>query len=186
MLGLRTYQFQLGDYKTIMDKDGRQASATPIIHGYAYQTSTLGVAGRSRVLRLRAGVLERRDVPAVGRLSSRSTDYWARGSLVLQSGKPRTDVAIYRDGFLTTAALGFGRSGAIKELFDAVAMEKAGYSLQYLDPNGVIDPAADGTGVLYPDGPRYRAWSWTNARCRPPWRSSWRTRRHGSRRGAGR
>ena len=38
-----------------------------------------------------------------------------------------------------------------------MAMEKAGYSLQYLDPNGVIDPAADGTGVLYPDGPRYRA-----------------------------
>ena len=36
-------------------------------------------------------------------------------------------------------------------------MEKAGYSIEYLDPNGVIDPAANGTGVLYPDGPRYRA-----------------------------
>ena len=110
MLGLRTFQFQLGDYKTIMDKEWAAGTTTPLIHGYAYQTSTAVWPGRPRVRRLRPGVLERETFPQWGDWKP-LTDYWARGAYVLQTGTARTDVAIYRDGFLTTAALGFGRSG---------------------------------------------------------------------------
>ena len=156
MLGLRTFQFRLGDYKTIMDKEWAAGTSTPLIHGYAYQTSTATWPGDHAFGGFVPESWNAETYPQWGDWKP-LTDYWARGSSVMQTGTSRTDVAIYRDGFLTTAALGFGRSGAIKGLFDAVDMEKAGYSIEYLDPNGVIDPAANGTGVLYPDGPRYRA-----------------------------
>ena len=139
-----------------MDKEWAAGTTTPLIHGYAYQTSTAVWPGDHAFVGFVPESWNAETYPQWGDWKP-LTDYWARGSYVLQTGTARTDVAIYRDGFLTTAALGFGRSGAIKGLFDAVDMEKAGYSIEYLDPNGVIDPAANGTGVLYPNGPRYRA-----------------------------
>jgi hypothetical protein len=156
MLGLKTFEFNLGDYKTIMDKEWAAGTTTPLIHGYAYQTSTAVWPGDHAFGGFVPESWNAETYPQWGDWKP-LTDYWARGTSVLQAGTARTDVALYRDGFLTTAALGFGRSGAIKGLFDAVGMEKAGYSLEYIDPNGVVDPAADGAGVLYPNGPRYRA-----------------------------
>ena len=41
--------------------------------------------------------------------------------------------------------------------FDGRALEQAGYTYEFLDPDGVSDPAAAGDGALYPDGPAYRA-----------------------------
>src|SRR3954451_17416748 len=156
MLGIKTFEFNLSDYKTIMDKEWAAGTSTPLIHGYAYQTSTAVWPGDHAFFGFVPESWNAETYPQWGDWKP-LTDYWARGSYVLQTGTAPTDVAVYRDGFLTTAALGFGRSGVLNGLFDAVGMEKAGYSLEFIDPNGVIDPAADGTGVLYPNGPRYRA-----------------------------
>ncbi len=152
--GGKAYSFNLGDYKTIMDKEWAAGTSRITLHGASYQGTTARWPGDT----------------AFGEYVSDSwnpswpqwahwkplTDYWARGTEVLETGTPRTDVAIYRDGFITTAARG-QTEPPLPGFFDAEPMEKAGYSLGYLDPSGVIDRDADGTGVLYPHGPSYRA-----------------------------
>ncbi|MDW5596828.1 glycosyl hydrolase [Conexibacter stalactiti] len=152
--GGKAYSFNIGDYKTIMDKEWAAGTSRITLHGASYQGTTARWPGDT----------------AFGEYVSDSwnaswpqwahwkpmSDYWARGTTVLETGTPRTDVAIYRDGFVTIAATGqveVPRAG----LFDALALERAGYSLGYLDPNGVIDRDAEGDGVLFPRGPRYRA-----------------------------
>ena len=62
------------------------------------------LAGARPVHRHRRPELEPRRTSRSGRMFGALNDYWARGKQVLQQGRPRTDVAVYRDGFLTTAA----------------------------------------------------------------------------------
>ena len=73
-------------------------------------------------------------------------------------------MAVYRDGFLTTAARGNAEADATvpDRLIDAEPLERAGYGVQVLDPVGLAEPGAlgadaAGTTVLFPEGPAYRA-----------------------------
>ena len=42
-------------------------------------------------------------------------------------------------------------------VFDSGRLSERGYSIGYVDPDGLTDRRAAGRGVLYPSGPRYRA-----------------------------
>lgn len=41
--------------------------------------------------------------------------------------------------------------------FDAQPLESKGYTIEYIDPAGLLDPRSAGEGVLYPAGPSYQA-----------------------------
>ncbi|MEA2166777.1 MAG: hypothetical protein QOF76_77, partial [Solirubrobacteraceae bacterium] len=94
------------------------------------------------------------------------TDYWARAAEVLEPGRPQTDVAIYRDGFITTAARITDLLGEMvapvahprpHPLFDGEPLERAGYTLGYVDPVGVRQGQVRGAGTLFPRRSAYRA-----------------------------
>ncbi|MEK8145721.1 hypothetical protein NKH18_43865 [Streptomyces sp. M10(2022)] len=69
-----------------------------------------------------------------------------------------TDLVIYRKGFLTTAARMESDEGTQPaQLFETRRLERKGYTVEYLDPEGLAEDGAVGAGVLFPDGPRYRA-----------------------------
>ena len=122
------------------------------------------------------------------RMMRRLTDYWARGAQVLRTGRPQTDVAIYRDNPTSYAATVFHIPMGVVDhnvdpqlpapvfhdayggyttdaakvrnpapYFDTRPLEERGYSLNYLDPEGLSDRRAAGKGVLFPNGPAYRA-----------------------------
>ncbi|HST40872.1 MAG TPA: glycosyl hydrolase, partial [Conexibacter sp.] len=150
------YQMNLGDYKGILDKEWAAGTSRATVHGYGYQGSTRVWPGDTAFGQLVSDSWNAETFPQWDDWKA-LTDYWARGTSVLEAGTARTDVAIYRDGFITTAAQGFTNTEVLKPLFDGLNIETAGYTLEYLDPNGVLDESADGNGVLYPDGPRYKA-----------------------------
>ncbi len=165
------HMWGLEDYKRIMDKQWAAGITRPIIHGYAYQSPGSPWPGRSQFFNFIAASWNHRTFPQWSMFRPLN-EYWARGAMVLEQGQPRADVAIYRDGFVTTAAnyppsvFGEVFSGRAEfpldfeknsPLFDAEALELAGYTLEYIDPVGVRDRRANGRGVLYPEGPGYRA-----------------------------
>ncbi|MDW5593054.1 glycosyl hydrolase [Conexibacter stalactiti] len=154
----RAFHVGLQQLKGMQDKEWAAGTTRPMVHGYAYQTAGAAWPGRQQFFRYIADSWNADTYPQWRRFKSLN-DYWARGTLVLQSGMARTDVAIYRDGFLTTAARGGGESDwtVTKQLFDAQAIEEQGYTLEYIDPVGVAERQAQGDGVLYPNGPRYHA-----------------------------
>ncbi len=174
-------------YKALMDKAWAAGITRPIVHGFAYQPPGAGWPGRNQFTSIVAQSWNHRAFPQWP-LWKPLADYWARGTLVLQQGRPRIDVAVYRDRFTTSAAtfmalatnvlnhqLDPALGGGIftdgeggqriddalgfkpRAMFDARALERAGYSLQYLDPQGLTDRRAAGRGALYPKGPDYRA-----------------------------
>lgn len=174
----------LPEYKAIMDKQWAFGLARPIVHGYAHQAPGAAWPGTDHFSGLVAESWNR-GYPQWS-MWRPLTDYWARGNLVLEHGAPRTDVAVYRDGFVTTAATTLGiangllvnqvegslptdaLNGTLNGLeatvdprptpfFDGAGLERAGYGYEYLDPGGLTDPAVLGRGTLYPDGPAYRA-----------------------------
>lgn len=150
------YRINLDDYRGILDKEWAAGTTRATVHGYSYQGATRRWPGDTAFGELVSDSWNADTFPQWGDWAP-LTDYWARGTSVLESGVARADVALYRDGFVTTAAQGFTNQETLRPLFDAEAMERAGYTLEYLDPNGVLDEDADGTGVLFPRGPQYRA-----------------------------
>lgn len=153
---LYAFQMNLSGYKGIMDKEWAAGTSRATIHGYSYQTSTARWPGNLAFDDYVSDSWNSETFPQWGDWKP-LTDYWARGTSVLEAGTARADVALYRDGFITTAAQGIGNTPLMRPLFDAAELERAGYALEYLDPNGVLDEDADGTGVLFPRGPRYTA-----------------------------
>ncbi|MFC8125603.1 glycosyl hydrolase [Streptomyces sp. NPDC057302] len=150
------HQITPGDYKAIIDKEWAAGITQPFLHGFQYMSEGAGWPGKYRFGDNLDSFNDRHNPqwPAL----SRTTEYWARGALVLESGSPRTDVAVYRDGFLTTAArLSSDEGTQPAALFDTLALERHGYSLQYIDPVGLAEESAVGKKVLCPSGPQYRA-----------------------------
>jgi len=154
----RAFHVGLQQMKGMQDKEWAAGTTRPMVHGYAYQPPGSAWPGRHQFFRYIGESWNADTYPQWSGFRP-LTDYWARGTLVLQSGAPRTDVAIYRDGFLTTAARGgLERDWTVsRQLFDAQPIEEQGYTLEYLDPVGLAERAAQGDVVLYPNGPRYRA-----------------------------
>jgi hypothetical protein len=176
---IRERMMGLGDYKAIMDKEWAFGLTRPILHGYAYQLPDAAWPGTDHFSGVVADSWNAKTYPQWS-MWHPLTDYWARGATVLQAGTARSDLAVYRDGFVTTAAtaVGIGNGAVINQggdagaavqpgekvvdprptpFFDGAALEHAGYTYEYLDPIGAREPQAQGDGVLYPDGPRYRA-----------------------------
>ena len=176
---LRARMMGLADYKALMDKQWAFGLTRPILHGFAYQLPDAAWPGTDHFAGLVADSWNAKTYPQQAMWPA-LTDYWSRGALVLQQGRARTDVAVYRDGFVTTAAttVGIGNGALINQggeagaavqpgekvadprptpFFDGAPLERAGYTYEYLDPVGAAEAQARGDGVLYPDGPRYRA-----------------------------
>ncbi|MDO8187260.1 glycosyl hydrolase [Conexibacter sp. JD483] len=160
------YQMNLGDYKGILDKEWAAGTTRATVHGYTYQSATASWPGDNTFADYVSDSWNSTTFPQWGDWRP-LTDYWARGTSVLEAGTARADVALYRDGFVTTAAQGLGNQPVMRPLFDSENLERAGYAVEFLDPNGVLDPdgapsasaseARAGTAVLYPRGPRYKA-----------------------------
>ncbi|WP_285244181.1 glycosyl hydrolase [Pseudarthrobacter sp. fls2-241-R2A-127] len=151
------YALTLGDLKQMLDKEWAAGITKPFVHGFGTQEPDAPWPTQSRFQDYVSDTWNDVFYPEWKHWRP-LTDYWARGTAVLETGVPRTDVAIYRDGFLTTAARGFGDVDftAPGLLADTEALERSGYSVQYLDPIGLSEASAVGNGTLFPDGPAYQ------------------------------
>ncbi|WP_433519572.1 glycosyl hydrolase [Nonomuraea sp. CA-143628] len=153
------YRQTLGDLRQMLDKEWAAGITRPFVHGFASQDADAPWPTRSRFFDFVTESWNDRHYPEWAHWAP-LTDYWARGTVVLETGIPRTDVAVYRDGFLTTAARGLPDDDltAPRMLADSEALERAGYTVQFIDPVGLADTEAiESDGTLYPDGPGYRA-----------------------------
>jgi hypothetical protein len=151
------FETTMRSYEQLMDTSWAMGITRPIVHGYAYQTPNAAWPGTSRFFNFVAESWNADTFPQWADWKNLA-DYWSRGTYVLQSGKPRSDVAVLYDGFLTSAATpNFGASTPNPPLFDALSAETRGYQLQYVDSAGLAEPEAAGNGVLYPNGPAYKA-----------------------------
>ncbi len=147
-------QMFLTYYLDLMDKQWSAGVTRPIIHGYSYSPAQAPWPGRDQWLGLVSESWNFRTFPEWQHIP-RLADYWARGAMVLEQGQPLTDLAIYRDGFVSTQA--GPAPGTNKPFFDGQGLEQAGYRYGYIDPNGLLDPRAAGSGLLYPRSASYRA-----------------------------
>ncbi|SDM67429.1 glycosyl hydrolase [Actinomyces ruminicola] len=181
----KCYDFSLADYRHMLDKEWAVGVTKPFVHGFAAQDPEAPWPTRGRFGTVVSESWNHRHFPQWEHWRG-LTDYWARGTAVLETGTPRVDVAVYRDGFLTTAARGNAEADATApdRLIDAETLERAGYSVQLLDPVGLAEegaigrepgtaggagevPAGAGEAardqadadrvVLFPEGPAYRA-----------------------------
>ncbi|HEY5320550.1 MAG TPA: glycosyl hydrolase [Galbitalea sp.] len=155
------YAFTLGDLRQMLAKEWAAGITKPFLHGIATQEPGAAWPTQPRFEQHivsdswnDAHFPEWANWPPL-------TDYWARGTVVLETGVPRTDIAIYRDGFLTTAARGV-RDGSLDatapaRLADTESLETAGFTVQFVDPIGLAEAGTVGSdGTLFPEGPAYR------------------------------
>lgn len=152
-----THQVDLGDYKEMIDKQWAAGITQPFLHGFQYMSIGARWPGKYRF-----GDNSHESFNDVNNpqwaMYADTTAYWARGTQVLETGRPLTDIAIYRKGFLTSAARAESDEGTQPaQLFETRRLERRGYTVQYLDPEGLAEPDVIGDGVLFPQGPRYRA-----------------------------
>src|SRR4051794_38791290 len=174
----------LPDYRAMMDKAWAAGLTRPLVHGYQSQSAGAPWPGDDHFLGIVTDSWNHRTFPQWA-MWRPLADYWGRGALVLQQGAPRTDVAVYRDGFVPPAATIPGEvpetldaqfgdlpeelraplKQAIAErnpprpspFFDSEPLERAGFTMEYLDPVGVREGQTKGQSTLFADGPAYRA-----------------------------
>ncbi|GAA4490406.1 glycosyl hydrolase [Microbacterium panaciterrae] len=153
------YALTLGVLKQMLDKEWAAGITRPFVHGYASQSADATWPTESRFFDYVADSWNDRHFPEWKHWQP-LTDYWSRGTMILETGVPRTDIAIYREGFLTTAARGTPEQDATApaRLVDAEPLERSGYTVQFIDPLGLEDASpAIHAGRLFPEGPGYRA-----------------------------
>lgn len=155
----------LREYKRMLDKEWAAGVTRPLLHGYTHSPADAPWPGVAHFEGLVGESLNFRTWPDWQHFRPLS-DYWARGALVLQQGKARTDVAILRDSFVTSAACPPDTGGAVTlcggggnpdPFFDSTAMEHAGYTLGYVDSQGVVEAKTSRRGELFRHGPSYDA-----------------------------
>ncbi|MDO4899699.1 glycosyl hydrolase [Actinomyces sp.] len=141
----KCYDFSLADYRHMLDKEWAVGVTKPFVHGFAAQDGEAPWPTRGRFGTVVSESWNHRHFPQWEHWRG-LTDYWARGTAVLETGTPRADVAVYRDGFLTTAARGNAEADATApdRLIDAEPLERAGYNVQILDPVGLAEEGAVG------------------------------------------
>ncbi|GAB3305106.1 glycosyl hydrolase [Pseudoclavibacter terrae] len=156
----RAYEITLGDYQQLMDKEWAAGLTKPYVHGYASQSENAPWPTQDRFWGIVGESWNDQTYPQWSGWNE-LTDYWARGTLVLETGVPKTDLAIYSTEFLTTTARGaFDTSvdaEAPDQLYETKALEDNGFSVQYIDPAGLSADGAIGGETLFPDGPAYQA-----------------------------
>lgn len=155
-------QINLGDYKAMIDKEWAAGITQPFLHGYQYMSLGAPWPGKYRF-----GDTSHDSFNDVNKpqwpVFEETTAYWARGTQILETGAPLTDIAIYRKGFLTTAARTAADEGTQpSQLFETRRLERKGYTVEYLDPEGLAEDGAIGSGVLFPKGLSTVPWSSTS------------------------
>jgi hypothetical protein len=151
------HQLDLGDYKAMIDKEWAAGITQPFLHGYQYMSVGAPWPGKYRFGDNSHDSFNDVNNPQWSMFTD-TTAYWARGTQILETGIPLTDIAIYRKGFLTTAARTEADEGTQpSQFFETRRLERKGYTVQYLDPEGLAEPGVIGDGVLFPAGPQYRA-----------------------------
>lgn len=155
------YAFTLGDLQRMLAKEWAAGITKPFLHGVATQEPGAPWPTQTRFEQhIVADSWNDTYFPEWANWLP-LTDYWARGTIVLETGIARTDVAVYRDGFLTTAARGV-RDGSLDatapaRLADTESLENAGFTVQFIDPIGLAEAGTVGEdGTLFPTGPAYR------------------------------
>lgn len=143
----RNYATSLSEYKALMDKEWAAGVTTPIIHGFANQEPNATWPGTDYMFGAVAQSWNHRNFPEWA-MWRNLTDYWARGAWVLRSGEPRQDVVVYHD---------HPHAAGTDTVFDSQRLEEVGYTFGFVDDEGLSDKRASGDGVLYPNGPSYRA-----------------------------
>ena len=154
------YAFTLGDLQQMLAKEWAAGITKPFLHGVATQEPGAAWPTQTRFQHIVSDSWNDTHFPEWANWAP-LTDYWARGTVVLETGTPRTDIAIYRDGFLTTAARGVRDlsldATAPARLADTEALETAGFTVQFVDPIGLTEAGTIGDdGTLFPEGPAYR------------------------------
>jgi hypothetical protein len=148
----------LGDLQQMLDKEWAAGITKPFVHGFASQQADAPWPTQSRFSDIVSESWNDRHFPEWAHWPA-LTDYWARGTAVLETGTPQTDIAFHRDGFLTTAARGTPEQDATAPAMfaDTETLERRGYTVQYVDPIGLAEAGTVGAdGTLFPDGPAYR------------------------------
>lgn len=152
------YAVTLGDLQRMLAKEWAAGITKPFLHGVASQARDSDWPTQTRFQQIVSDSWNSIHFPEWPNWRP-LTDYWGRGTVVLETGVPRTDIAIYRDGFLTIAARGVrdptADATAPARLADTEALERAGFSVQFIDPLGIVDGVGEGP-VLFADGPGYR------------------------------
>ncbi|WP_243064996.1 glycosyl hydrolase [Humibacter sp. RRB41] len=155
------YAFTLGDLQRMLAKEWAAGITKPFLHGVASQEPGSAWPTQTRFEQhIVSDSWNETHFPEWANWPG-LTDYWARGTVVLETGIPRTDVAVYRDGFLTIAARGVRDTSldatAPARHADTEALENVGFTVQFVDPIGLAEAATVGDdGTLFPDGPAYR------------------------------
>ena len=140
----------LREYKRMMDKEWAAGVTRPLLHGMTHSPEDTTWPGASHFVGLVGESVNHRTWPEWQHFAPLS-DYWGRGALVLQQGAARTDVAILRDSFVTTAA----GTDPVRSFFDAEGLERRGFTIGYVDPTGVQRSPLGKQGQLFPRGPSY-------------------------------
>ena len=140
----------LREYKRMMDKEWAAGVTRPLLHGMTHSPEDTTWPGASHFVGLVGESVNHRTWPEWQHFRP-LTDYWGRGALVLQQGAARTDVAILRDSFVTTAA----GTDQVRSFFDAEALERRGFTIGYVDSTGVQQAPQGKRGQLFPAGPSY-------------------------------
>ncbi|TXN29496.1 glycosyl hydrolase [Lacisediminihabitans profunda] len=154
------YAYTLGDLQQMLAKEWAAGITKPFLHGVATQEPEAAWPTQTRFQHIVSDSWNDTHFPEWVNWPP-LTDYWARGTVVLETGAPRTDIAIYRDGFLTTAARGVRDvsldATAPARLADTESLETAGFTVQFVDPIGLAEAGTVGDdGTLFPEGPAYR------------------------------
>jgi len=154
----KTYELGIGDYREMMDKEWATGVTRPFLHGYAYLSESAPWPGRQRFGEIASESWNDVNYPQWP-MWKHLTAYWARGTRVLEGGTARADVAIYRSGFLTSAARGSNASEDTvpERLFDVLAMEMSGHTVEFVDPEGLAENGVVGNAMLFGETAGYRA-----------------------------
>ncbi|MEV0070893.1 glycosyl hydrolase [Amycolatopsis sp. NPDC050768] len=142
------YSMNLDDYRDLMGKEWAAGVSQPFIHGFALQAPDAAWPGTTRFNESVTDSWNDKNFPQWSSWSALNS-YFARGTSVLETGTAKTDVAVYSDSFLSPRGH--------QSPFDAQRLEEQGYSVEYLDPQGLAQDARPDHGELFGGTSGYRA-----------------------------
>ncbi|MEV6641686.1 glycosyl hydrolase [Amycolatopsis sp. NPDC051371] len=142
------YSMNLDNYRDLMGKEWAAGVSQPFIHGFALQTAGAAWPGTTRFGETVTDSWNDKNFPQWSSWAALNS-YFARGTSVLETGTAKTDVAVYSDSFLSPRGS--------QSLFDAHRLEEQGFSVEYLDPQGLARDSRPANGELFPGTSGYHA-----------------------------
>ncbi|EUC43134.1 hypothetical protein COCMIDRAFT_7366 [Bipolaris oryzae ATCC 44560] len=142
------YVLRVPKLKNLFDKSYATGVNTMVVHGYAYSGEYVGTTwpGYTPFQYAYTEMWNQRQ-PAWSHLDDLFT-YSARNSLIMQSGTPKVDLALYYYEIPYDFA----------QLYSTADANANGYTYEYLGPKNLVsEQAVVVDGVLAPEGPAYKA-----------------------------